>query len=248
LRITVADSEQQTACERRGRPQEFIAPFRVPAATEVLLDEGIRLLAEYQTRIAAQDTWGLLVVFQAIDAGGKNGTIRHVMSGVNPQGVRVHSFKVPSADELGHDFLWRYSRGLPARGEIGIFNRSHYAEVLVVRVHTENLDREHLTEAAGQQDEWRRRYRAFSDMLSHTSTDWAPWYVIPADRKWFCRLGAGAVIVAALMEIDPRFPRVSDAQREALLDARRMLEAEDPDGDEQAGAEEASGRNSSLAD
>jgi PPK2 family polyphosphate:nucleotide phosphotransferase len=331
LRITVADSEQETAGERRRRLQEFIAPFRVPATTNVnltedfdprfkagvenkrqgkaLLDEGVRLLAEYQTRLAAQDTWGLLVVFQAIDAGGKDGTIRHVMSGVNPQGVRVHSFKVPSAEELDHDFLWRYSRRLPARGEIGIFNRSHYEEVLVVRVHTENLDREHLTEAARQEDEWQRRYRAineweryltengfrivklflnlskeeqrrrflrridlpdhnwkfsaadvmdraywdeyqqaFSDMLSHTSTDWAPWHVIPADRKWFCRLGAGAVIVDALMEIDPRFPRVSDAQRQALLEARRVLEAEGPDGDEQAGAEEASGRNSSPAD
>src|SRR5262249_4324418 len=145
--------------ERRRLLADFIAPFRVKPGTKVtlakdfdpafkadidkkkdgvaMLEQGIRRLAEYQARLAAQATWGLLIVLQAVDAAGKDGTIRHVMSGVNPQGVRVHSFKVPSAEELDHDFLWRYAQRLPARGEIGIFNRSHYEEVLVVRVHPE---------------------------------------------------------------------------------------------------------------
>src|SRR5436305_14334360 len=105
-------------------------------------------MTEYQSRLAAQDSWGVLVVLQALDAAGKDGTIRQVMSGVNPQGVKVHSFKVPSAEELDHDFLWRYARRLPARGEIGIFNRSHYEEILVVRVHQENLARQRLPQAA----------------------------------------------------------------------------------------------------
>jgi len=231
----------------------------------------------------------VLVVLQALDAAGKDGTIRHVMSGVNPQGVSVHSFKVPSAEELDHDYLWRYAQRLPARGEIGIFNRSHYEEVLVVRVHPENLDRQKLPESAKKGDMWRRRYReinnweryltnngfrivklflnlskeeqrirflrridlpdhnwkfsaadvrererwddyqrAFSEMLSHTSTEWAPWYVIPADRKWFGRIGASAVLVHALMEINPRFPSVGKQQREALLEVKQTLEAQAP--------------------
>ena len=128
-----------------------------------MLDGGVRLLSEYQTRLAAQDTWGVLVVLQALDAAGKDGTIRHVMSGVNPQGVSVHSFKVPSAEELDHDFLWRYAQRLPERGEIGIFNRSHYEEVLVVRVHPENLDRQRLPEPVKKGDVWQRRYREIND-------------------------------------------------------------------------------------
>ena len=256
-----------------------------------MLAEGVRLLAEYQAKLAAQDTWGVLVVLQALDAAGKDGAIRHVMSGVNPQGVAVHSFKVPSAEELDHDFLWRYAQRLPARGEIGIFNRSHYEEVLVVRVHPENLDRQKLPQEANRGDVWKRRYReindwerhltdngfrvvklflnlskeeqrrrllrridlpthnwkfsaadvaerelwddyqeAFSDALSHTSTEWAPWYVIPGDRKWYARLAVAAVIVHALMEIDPRFPEVSEEQRARLLEIKRQLEAAAPKG------------------
>ena len=127
----------------------------------------MRLLSEYQARLAAQDTWGVLVVIQGLDSAGKDGTIRHVMSGVNPQGVAVHSFKVPSAEELDHDFLWRYTRGLPRRGEIGIFNRSHYEEVLVVRVHSENLERQKLPEAAKEGDVWKRRYSSINDWERH---------------------------------------------------------------------------------
>ena len=298
--------------KRQKRLAEFIEPFRVRPGSKVtlgkdfdprfkggvkkkegvaLLGEGVRLLAEYQARLAAQDAWGVLVVLQAMDTAGKDGTIRHVMSGVNPQGVAVHSFKVPSAEELDHDFLWRYAQRLPERGEIGIFNRSHYEEVLVVRVHPENLDRQKLPKAAKKGDVWKRRYReindweryltdngfrivklflnvskeeqrcrllrridlpdhnwkfssadvaererweayqdAFSEVLSHTSTDWAPWYVIPADRKWFGRLGAGAVLVRTLMEIDPRFPPVGKRQREALIEVKKALEAQAPKG------------------
>ena len=256
-----------------------------------MLAEGVRLLSEYQAKLAAQDTWGVLVVLQALDAAGKDGTIRHVMSGVNPQGVAVHGFKVPSAAELSHDYLWRYAQRLPARGEIGIFNRSYYEEVLVVRVHPENLERQRLPEEARAGDVWKRRYReinewerhltdngfrvvklflnlskeeqrrrllrridlpshnwkfsaadvkerelwddyqkAFSEALSHTSTQWAPWYVIPADRKWYARLAAAAVIVNALMEIDPRFPEVGEEQRKRLLDIKQQLEAAAPKG------------------
>jgi PPK2 family polyphosphate:nucleotide phosphotransferase len=305
--------ERTMADKRQKRIAEFIEPFRVEPGTKVTLGKdfdpsfkagvrkkkegvalvkgGVRLLAEYQARLAAQDTWAVLLVLQAMDTAGKDGTIRHVMSGVNPQGVAVHSFKVPSAEELDHDFLWRYARHLPARGEIGIFNRSHYEEVLVVRVHRENLDREKLPKAAKKGDVWRRRYReindwerylsengfrivklflniskeeqrarllrridlsdhnwkfssadvaerarwadyqkAFSDVLTHTSTEWAPWHVIPADRKWFARLAAGAVVAHALMEVNPRYPVVTKQQREVLLEVKEALEAQAPKG------------------
>jgi PPK2 family polyphosphate:nucleotide phosphotransferase len=256
-----------------------------------LLRTGIELLADYQERLAAQDTYGVLVCLQALDAGGKDGTIRHVMSGVNPQGVQVSSFKVPSASELSHDYLWRYARRLPSRGQIGIFNRSHYEEVLVVRVHPENLDRQKLPKDAQGKAVWGRRYReinnwerylsdngfkvvklflnvsreeqrtrflrridlpeknwkfsaadvqerrywddyqrAFSEMLSATSTEWAPWYVIPADRKWFARICVSAVLVDTLMQIDPRFPTVSPARRQELLIVKGEMEAEAPRG------------------
>jgi PPK2 family polyphosphate:nucleotide phosphotransferase len=300
--------------DRRARQAaDLIKPLRVKPGTKVtlakdfdpgykagflhkkegaqLLHQGTGLLEEYQTRLAAQDSYGLLVVLQALDAGGKDGTIRHVMSGVNPQGVRVHSFKVPSAEELSRDFLWRYSQHLPARGEIGIFNRSHYEEVLVVRVHPENLDRQRLPAAAKGKGIWRRRYReindwerylsdngfrivklflnlskeeqrtrfmkrldlpeknwkfsandirerqywddyqrAFSEMLSQTSTPWAPWYVIPADHKWFARICVSSIIANALIEIDPQYPEVSPAARHDLAAARKDLEAEAPKG------------------
>ncbi len=299
--------------KRKERLANFIAPFRVKPGRAVtlpsdfdpgfrggierkkdgvaLLEEGVELLSEYQARLAAQDTEGVLVVLQALDTAGKDGTIRHVMSGVNPQGVAVHSFKVPSAEELDHDYLWRYARCLPARGEIGIFNRSHYEEVLAVRVHPENLDRQKLPKALKKADVWKQRYReinewerylsdngfrivklflnlskeeqrvrllrridladhnwkfseadiaeralwgsyqeAFSDVLSHTSTDWAPWWVIPADRKWFARIASAAVLVQALIELDPRFPVVTDAKREMLLEAKEALEAQAPKG------------------
>ena len=146
----------------------YKAEFLSKVDADGVLDSGIELLADYQARLSAQDTWALLVVLQAIDAGGKDGTIRHVMSGVNPQGVRVSSFKVPSDEELDHDYLWRYEQRLPARGEIGIFNRSHYEEVLVVRVHPAVLERQQLPPEAnfqffsGTSSRFRKRSRCSS--------------------------------------------------------------------------------------
>ena len=309
----MAGKRQQLSQAQRKRLTDFVAPLRVEPGSKVVLTEhfdpsykggikkkkggvellnlGVQLLSEYQARLAAQDTWGVLVVLQALDAAGKDGTIKHVMSGVNPQGVSVHSFKVPSVEELDHDYLWRYARRLPGRGSIGIFNRSHYEEVLVVRVHPQFLDRQKLPRKAKGGAIWKRRYeeindweryltdngfrivklflnlskeeqrvrflrrldlpdhnwkfsqadvaererwddyqKAFSDMLSHTSTNWAPWHVIPADRKWFCRTAAAAVLVQALMELDPRFPVVGKGQREALGEAKRALEEQAPKG------------------
>src|SRR5512140_999402 len=173
------------ADKRAERIAELIKPLRVKPGSKVnlakdfdpgykadfvkkkdgagLLETGIAMLADYQARLAAQDTYGVLVCLQALDAGGKDGTIRHVMSGVNPQGVKVTGFKVPSAKELDHDYLWRYARRLPGRGEIGIFNRSHYEEVLVVRVHPELLARERLAGSTTGRDLWKRRYREIND-------------------------------------------------------------------------------------
>jgi PPK2 family polyphosphate:nucleotide phosphotransferase len=293
----------------RKRIHEFTKPFRVEPGSKVdlandfdpgykdgllrkdegdeLLKHGVELLAEYQERLAAQDTYGLVVVLQALDAGGKDGTIRHVMSGVNPQGVVVHGFKVPSTEELDHDYLWRYERRLPARGQIGIFNRSHYEEVLVVRVHPEFLEKQRLPKGARDGTVWKRRYRdingwerylvdngfpmvklflnmskeeqkkrflaridepeknwkfsandiqerkhwddyqhAFAEMLSHTSTEWAPWHVIPADHKWFARIAVAAIIANALIQIDPQYPTVSDEARAELQAAKTVLESE----------------------
>ena len=166
------------------RIAEFISPFRVepgrrvrlprdfdPSGTrqvktreaKAILTQGIGLLAEYQMRLAAQDTHGVVVVLQAMDAAGKDGTIRHVMSGVNPQGVEVHSFKVPSSEELDHDYLWRYAKNLPPRGQIGIFNRSYYEEVLVVRVHPQILASQKMPPAAKRGNVWNRRFREIND-------------------------------------------------------------------------------------
>jgi PPK2 family polyphosphate:nucleotide phosphotransferase len=264
-------------------------PFATKADGAALLSRGIEIVSEFQARLAAQDTYGVLMVLQGIDAAGKDGTIRHVMSGVNPQGVNVHSFKVPSEAELAHDYLWRYAKSLPARGQIGIFNRSHYEEVLVVRVHQENLSREHMPAQAIGPDVWKRRYReindweryladngivvvklflnlskeeqrirflrridvpdknwkfsasdvrergswdayqsAFSDMLSSTSTSYAPWYVIPADRKWYARTCASAILAHTLTTINPEYPTLSKLARQELKEARAQLEAEAP--------------------
>ncbi len=294
----------------KDRIRGFADRFRVPPGTRVrlprdfdpgdttglrksnaprLLEQGTKLLSEYQARLAAQDTQGLLVIIQAIDAAGKDGTIRHVMSGVNPQGVRVSSFKVPSQEEMDHDFMWRYQKALPGRGMIGIFNRSYYEEMLVVRVHPSILDGQKLPPDKKDKGIWTRRFRhvndweaylvdqgytivklflnlsmeeqrqrfldridepdknwkfsasdvrerafwddyqaAFADVLSRSSTAAAPWYVIPADHKWFARLAAAAVIVNALVEMDPQIPEVDGADRAALLEVRAELVDEDP--------------------
>jgi len=252
-----------------------------------LMSEGIKRLADLQERLYAQDRWSILLVFQAMDAAGKDGTIKHVMSGVNPQGCEVHSFKAPSSEELDHDFLWRTSRLLPRRGHIGIFNRSYYEETLVVRVHQSILARQQLPPALVTKNIWRERYedinayerylsrqgvvirkfflhvskeeqrqrfitrldeedkhwkfsladvgerahfveymRAYEDTIRHTSTEWAPWHVIPADRKWFTRLAVAATIVDTIESLDPRFPNADPKVKEELKKIRKALVAE----------------------
>ena len=249
---------------------------------------GYRNLQEQQDKLYAQNTYALLINLQAMDAAGKDSTIKHVMSGVNPQGVQVKSFKVPSAEELDHDYLWRNFQELPNRGNIGIFNRSYYEEVLVVRVHPEFLDRQQLPPHLKGQDIWERRYEeinnfekyltnngivvlkfflnvsketqkkrflervdqpdknwkfsaadilerrhwdaymdAYEEMFNHTSTPWAPWYIIPADHKWFTRLAVVSVINHTLDGLELAYPEVSPEQKAALLKAKEEMEQEE---------------------
>jgi PPK2 family polyphosphate:nucleotide phosphotransferase len=248
------------------------------------LQVGIQALAALQDMLYAQDQWAVLAVFQAMDAAGKDGAIKHVMSGVNPQGCQVASFKAPSAEELDHDFLWRCQRHLPERGRIGIFNRSWYEEVLVVRVHPEILERQKLPAAARgkgiwdarlrdirrfegylgrngtavrkiflhvSRDEQRRRFleriedpeknwkfsladvaerarwkdymAAYEAAIRATATPEAPWYVVPADAKWFARIVVAAALVDCLGSLDLRYPEVSRERRRELLAQRRAL-------------------------
>ncbi len=257
---------------------------------EELTAASIQLLARQQDTLYAQNTYGLLIILQALDAAGKDSTIKHVMSGVNPQGVRVTSFKVPSAEELDHDYLWRNCMALPRRGEIGIHNRSWYEEVLVVRVHPEYLERQQLPPSLKDKDIWKRRYTeinnferyltdngivvlkiflnvsreeqkrrfikrveepdknwkfsaadiqeracwddymtAYEEMFNTTSTPYAPWYIIPADHKWFTRLAVVSAICETLDNLKLRYPKVSKEQMEALLAAKAEMEQEDED-------------------
>ena len=249
-----------------------------------ILDRGTGWLAEEQDMLYAQDRWSVLLVFQAMDAAGKDGTIKHVMSGVNPQGCQVFSFKQPSSEDLDHDFLWRYVKCLPERGRIGIFNRSYYEEVLVVRVHQEILERqklppevvskriwdERLADIARFEDylarqgtivlkfflhvskkEQKKRFMerldepeknwkfsaadiherqywadymaAFEDAIRATAAEHAPWYVVPADNKWFTRLVVAAAIVEAMEKLDLQYPKVDAAKRKELAAARAVL-------------------------
>jgi len=252
------------------------------------LEADIEELAELQDRFYAYDRYALLLIFQAMDAAGKDSTIKHVMTGVNPAGCTVHSFKAPTAEELDHDFLWRCMRRLPPRGMIGIFNRSYYEEVLIVRVHPEILHAQKLPPELVTKDIWTERYKdinrferyltrngtrilkfflhvskheqkrrfleriedpsknwkfslsdlkeralwddyqaAYEEMIRHTSTPWAPWYVVPADRKWFTRLAVADIIVRTLREINPQYPPVSEEQRQRLAEAKAALESEE---------------------
>ncbi len=258
--------------------------FQSREQADDLLARGTERLSELQEKLYAQDRWSLLLVFQAMDAAGKDGTIKHVMSGVNPQGCQVYSFKAPSDEELDHDFLWRTTRCLPERGRIGIFNRSYYEEVLVVRVHpellqaqrlpaslvTKNIWNERLSDIAAfeqyatrngiairkfflhvsrgeqkrrflerleqpnknwkfslgdvkERGHWREYMRAYEDMIRRTSSPEAPWYVVPADNKWFTRLVVAAAVVDALEEMSLKFPRVDRAKRKELHAVRAAL-------------------------
>jgi PPK2 family polyphosphate:nucleotide phosphotransferase len=251
------------------------------------LKQGRKRLSGMQERLYAQDRWSVLLIFQALDAAGKDSTIEHVMSGVNPQGCEVHPFKAPSAEELDHDFLWRTQRVMPRRGHIGIFNRSYYEETLVVRVHQNILGRQQLPAELVTKNIWRERFEdinayerylsrqgvlirkfflhvskdeqrkrflerldkpeknwkfspadvgerahfasymdAYEDMIRHTSTEWAPWFVIPADRKWFTRLVVSNVIIDAIQSLDPRFPEVDPKVRAEFERLKKALEGE----------------------
>ena len=253
-----------------------------------LLADGILELAEQQNRLYAQNNYALLIVLQAMDAAGKDGVIKHVMSGVNPQGTQVFSFKAPSAEELDHTYLWRNFKTLPERGNIGIFNRSYYEEVLVARVHPEILERQQLPPRLKDKGIWKRSFQeinnfeeylvdngtvvlkfflnvskaeqkkrfmeridrpeknwkfssadakerqrwddyqaAYEDVLNHTSTKHAPWYVVPADHKWFSRLAVGAVILQTMRDLKLAYPTISEAQKQELLKAKEMLESEE---------------------
>jgi PPK2 family polyphosphate:nucleotide phosphotransferase len=250
-----------------------------------LLGVGVESLAELQGKLYAEDRWALLVIFQAMDAAGKDSTIGHVMSGVNPQGCEVFSFKEPSPEELDHDFLWRASQRLPERGRIGIFNRSHYEEVLIVRVHSEILAGEKIPDALVTKRIWEERYEdikaferhlarngtavlkfflnvskkeqkkrflarlddpeknwkfnladvqerarwgdymdAYEEMIRATSTEWAPWYVVPADQKWFTRIVVAGAIVDTLERLGVDYPKVDPAAKRRLAQARRELQ------------------------
>lgn len=250
-----------------------------------LLQHSTKRLAELQDKLYADDHWALLLVFQALDAAGKDGTIKHVMSGVNPQGCQVYSFKAPSSEELDHDYLWRTSRLLPRRGHIGIFNRSYYEEVLVVRVHPKLLEAERLPESLVANKIWKQRFRditgferyitrngiairkfflhlskeeqkrrflarlerpekhwkfsagditerrfwndyqdAYEDAIRHTAAPHAPWFVVPADHKWFTHLVVSSAVVQALEEMDLAYPRATAEQERALARARHELE------------------------
>jgi PPK2 family polyphosphate:nucleotide phosphotransferase len=249
------------------------------------LQKDILLMQDLQAKLYAQDCWALLLIFQAMDAAGKDGTIKHVMSGVNPEGCQVHSFKTPSDTELQHDFLWRTTQHLPERGHIGIFNRSYYEEVLVVRVHPKVLDGEKLPPALVKKDIWEERFedihnferhmarngtvirkfflhlskkeqkrrflarldepeknwkfsaadihereywddyqKAYEEMIRYTASKHAPWYVVPADNKWFTHLVVAAAIVEALEELKIEYPKVDAAKRKELAGARKVLD------------------------
>ena len=259
------------------------------ARAQELMLRGIDRMRQLQDRLYAQDCWSVLLIFQAMDAAGKDGTIKHVMSGINPQGCQVFSFKAPSNEELDHDFLWRAVRALPERGRIGIFNRSYYEEVLVVKVHEEILRAQKLPAPLITKDIWRERYEdiqnferylsrngviirkfflhvskeeqrqrfltrlresdrnwkfsmadakerncwdayqeAYEDAIRHTASDHSPWYVVPADHKWFTRMVVSAAIVDALEELDLTYPVVDAHKREELKLVQTELEKEEP--------------------
>ncbi len=254
-----------------------------PKAKEALAT-GVQALAELQDKLYAQDKWALLLIFQAMDAAGKDGAIKHVMSGVNPQGCQVHSFKAPSAEDLDHDYLWRCMKALPNRGHIGIFNRSYYEETLVVRVHPEFLAKQkvppqlltkrlwderfediqnferylshngvvvrkfflHVSRMeqkrrflerienpeknwkfsandAAEREHWDDYMEAYEDMIRNTATRHSPWYVVPADNKWFTRVVVAAAVIEALDSLDLEYPEVGPEKLKELAAAKRVL-------------------------
>ena len=252
-----------------------------------ILEDSVEELADLQELLYASDTWSVLVVFQALDAAGKDGAIKHVMSGVNPQGVEVTSFKEPSSEDLDHTFLWRCMKKIPERGRIGIFNRSYYEEVLIVRVHPELLEAQRIPNVHAEDETWRDRFddinafekhlarngtkiikfflhvskeeqknrfldrinrpdkhwkfasadikerqyfddytKAYEEMIAATSTEYAPWYVIPADNKWVSRAAVATILAGTIEQLDLSWPAVTDKQKQEIESARKKLEAE----------------------
>jgi PPK2 family polyphosphate:nucleotide phosphotransferase len=272
----------------KNHPTDFTGDYKEKKDAARDLEKNIKRLAELQDVLYAQNVHALLIIFQAMDAAGKDSTIEHVMSGVNPQGCQVVSFKQPSAEELDHDFLWRCAIATPERGRIGIFNRSHYEEVLVVRVHPQILQSQQLPdEIKNDKNIWKNRFRqiknfeetlaengihtikfflhvskeeqkkrflaridepdknwkfsagdakeralwddymkAYTEAIEATSTEKAPWYIIPADKKWFMRLAVSEIIVKKLESMNLKYPVVSDAHKQELVEAKKLLEAE----------------------
>ncbi|HVL15976.1 MAG TPA: polyphosphate kinase 2 family protein [Gemmata sp.] len=273
-------------CWKQTEEFEDFGKDALKARAKEILDQHLVELAEAQSLLYADDRYAVLIVLQAMDAAGKDGTIKHVMSGVNPQGCQVFSFKKPSAEDLDHNFLWRYMKSLPERGRIGIFNRSYYEDVLVVKVHPELLGRQLPREKVGKKfweeryedinafeqhlvrngtvilkfflnvskDEQKRRFlerlerpeknwkfsaadlaerghwddymKAYEDAMSATSTEWAPWYVIPADYKWIARTVVADVITTTLQGLDLEYPVVTPEHKQLLEEARKKLDAE----------------------
>jgi PPK2 family polyphosphate:nucleotide phosphotransferase len=274
----------QTVSLAKEFDSDYTGDFQDKAEAEDVLRSNIELLMEQQDMLYASSSQSLLLIFQALDAAGKDSTIKHVMSGVNPQGCQVYSFKGPSSEELRHDYLWRTTRCLPERGRIGIFNRSYYEEVLVVRVHPELLASQHLSPKEGGPHLWKRRFEeinnferyithngivvlkfflnvsrkeqkkrflkrieqkeknwkfsaadirerqvwdkymiAYEEIFSHTSTPWAPWFVVPADHKWFTRLCVSQIIVATLKALALKYPKLTKEQLDELEKAKQEL-------------------------
>lgn len=267
---------------------DFTGDYENKEEAEEVLRQNVKKLSDFQDALYAENKQSLLVIFQAMDAAGKDGAIEHVFSGINPQGVQVFSFKQPSAEELEHDFLWRCSKNLPERGRIGIFNRSYYEDVLIVRVHKAILENQPLPDAVkNDKDIWKKRFeairnfekyltengiqvikfflniskdeqkkrflarieepeknwkfsaadakergfwddymKAYEQAIAETSTEKSPWFIIPADKKWFARTAISEIILQTSEQMNPQFPIVSKQQRESLTEAKRVLESE----------------------
>ncbi len=272
----------------KDHPTDFTAEYTDKKQAEIALSKNVERLAELQDVLYAHDVFSLLIIFQAMDAAGKDGAIEHVMSGVNPQGCHVVSFKQPSSEELDHDFLWRCAKNTPERGKIGIFNRSHYEEVLIVRVHPAILQNQRLPDAVKKdKNVWKKRFMAirnfedtlvengthvikfflnvskeeqkqrflsrieekeknwkfslgdvkerghwndymaaYKEAIEGTSTAKSPWYIIPADKKWFTRLAVSEIIVNKLESLKLHYPIVTEEHKKELLEAKKMLESE----------------------
>lgn len=285
-------AKPHTTISLQDYPTDYTGEVKDKKEAANIKKKNIDKLKELQDKLYAYNHFSVLLIFQAMDAGGKDSTIRHVMSGVNPQGCQVFSFKRPSSNELAHDFLWRTYRALPERGKIGIFNRSYYEEVLITRVHPEYILKQRIPGIETLDDIndgfWEDRYRSINEMerhlslngtvilkfflhvskeeqkqrflkrirredknwkfttsdvkerehwdeyqvafekaISHTSTEYAPWYIIPADHKWFMRTAVSEIVVEKMKSLDLHYPRVTPKQKEEIEEARVLLESQD---------------------